>query len=149
MTERQKRFADEYLKDLDAKRAYLTAYPNVTKDKTAWSAGNRLLKNVEVKAYIDSNLREVHSSAIASAEEILAYLTSVVRGKSESQIVVIEGQGEGISEARHVMKNPDEKERLKAAELMSKYHNLLTPKVEISGKESGVIMMTPVLDDGG
>lgn len=148
MTERQKRFADEYLKDLDPVRAYKTAYPNVTKDKTAWNNSHRLRKNAEVEAYIEEHLKEIHSSNIASAEEILAYLTSVVRGKSESQIVVIEGQGEGISTARHVMKNPDEKEKLKAAELMSKYHNLLTPKVEISGKESGVIMMTPVLPDG-
>lgn len=148
MTERQKRFADEYLKDLNTARAYKTAYPTVKNDDTASAAGRRLLRNVTIKAYIDNNLKQIHSSDIASAEEILAYLTSVVRGKSESQIVVIEGQGEGVSEARHVMKGPDEKEKLKAAELMSKYHNLLTPKVEFSGKESGVIMMTPVLPDG-
>lgn len=148
MTERQKRFADEYLKDLNATRAYKAAYPNITKDETANAAGSRLLANVKVRQYVDEHLKGMHEDAIASAEEILAYLTSVVRGKSESQIVVIEGQGEGVSEARHVMKTPDEKEKLKAAELMSKYHNLLTPKVEASDAGGGVIVISPVIDNG-
>ena len=72
----------------------------------------------------------------------------MVRGKSESEIVVIEGQGEGVSEARKVQKRPDEKEKLKAAELMSKYHNLLTPKVEAANTGGGVIVISPVIGDG-
>ena len=38
MTEKQKIFADEYLIDLNATRAYRKAYPSVKKDETAAAA---------------------------------------------------------------------------------------------------------------
>lgn len=148
MTERQKRFADEYLQDLNATRAYRAAYPAVKKDDTARAAGSRLLANVNVRAYIDEKLAEIQSKKIADAQEILEYLTSVIRGKSMAEIVVTEGLGEGISEARRMEKAPDEKEKLKAAEILAKYHNLLTPKIEASNQGGGVILMTPVMPDG-
>ena len=52
MTERQKRFADEYLIDLNATRAYKAAYPTVKKDAAAWAAASRLLSDVKVCLYI-------------------------------------------------------------------------------------------------
>lgn len=58
----------------------------------------------------------------------MEYLTSVMRGKSESEIVVVEGKGDGVSSARHVIKNPDEKERLKAAELIGKRFGMFDKK---------------------
>lgn len=48
MTEKQKIFADEYLIDLNATRAYRVAYPSVKKDETAAQAGSRMLRNVKV-----------------------------------------------------------------------------------------------------
>ena len=48
MTEKQKIFADEYLIDLNATRAYRVAYPNVKKDDTAAAAAARMLRNVKV-----------------------------------------------------------------------------------------------------
>ena len=48
MTEKQKIFADEYLIDLNATRAYKVAYPSAKKDKTAAQAGSRMLRNVKV-----------------------------------------------------------------------------------------------------
>lgn len=59
------------------------------------------------------------------------YLTSVMRGESESEVIVIEGVGDGISRHKKVMKNPDEKEKLKAAELLAKRFGLLTDKVSL------------------
>ena len=53
MTEKQKIFADEYLIDLNATRAYKVAYPRVKKDETAAQAGSRMLRNVKVAAYIE------------------------------------------------------------------------------------------------
>ena len=147
MTERQKRFADEYLLDLNATRAYRAAYPAVKKDDTARAAGSRLLANVNVRAYIDEKLAEMQSRKIADAQEILEYLTSVIRGKSMAEIVVTEGLGDGVSEARRMEKAPDEREKLKAAEILAKYHNLLTPKVETSSQGGGVILMTPVMPE--
>lgn len=52
MTDKQRRFADEYLIDLNATRAYRAAYPSVKKDATAAQAASRMLRNVKVSEYI-------------------------------------------------------------------------------------------------
>ncbi len=43
MTEKQQIFADEYLKDLNATRAYKTAYPRVKSDAAARANASKLL----------------------------------------------------------------------------------------------------------
>ena len=48
VTEKQKIFADEYLIDLNATRAYKVAYPAVKKDETAMANGSRMLRNAKV-----------------------------------------------------------------------------------------------------
>ena len=70
LTEKQKAFCDYYIETLNATESYKRAYPNVTKQRTAESAGNRLLSNVEVKKYIDDKLKEIQSNRIAKAEEV-------------------------------------------------------------------------------
>jgi phage terminase small subunit len=75
-------------------------------------------------------MAEKESELIADQDEVLKYLTSVLRGKTQSEIVVVEGIGDGCSEARAMQKAPDEKERLKAAELLGKRYGLYTDKVE-------------------
>lgn len=74
--------------------------------------------------------QEADDNAIANATEVLKYLTSVLRGETQSEIVVVEGIGFGNSEARTMQKAPDEKERLKAAELLGKRYGLYTEKVD-------------------
>lgn len=151
MTERQKRFADEYIKDLDIGRAYMVAYPSIKNKNTACAAGSRLLKDVKykyVQDYVRKRLDEIQSKRIMTAQEVLEYLSSVVRGESESEIVVMEGQGVGVTEARHVSKAPDEKEKLKAAELMAKYHQLLVPKVQLEAEKGGGLIILSEATDG-
>lgn len=131
MTEKQKLFADEYLIDLNATRAYKVAYPNVKNDDTAAAAASRLLRNVKVQEYIARRMEEKESELIADQDEVLRYLTSVLRGKSRAQEIVVEGIGEGCSEARTMEKAPSEKERLKAAELLGKRYALFTDKVDM------------------
>ena len=46
-------------------RAYKSAYPNITKQRTAETAGNRLLRNVEVREYIQKRLDEKEAALIA------------------------------------------------------------------------------------
>lgn len=133
MTEKQKLFADEYLIDLNATRAYRAAYPSVKKDGVAAAAAVRLLKNVKIKKYIDDRLEEIHNEKTADAQEVLEYLTSVLRGESTSEEIVIEGLGEGCSAARTMEKGPSEKDRLKAAELLGKRFGLYTDKVDLTG----------------
>ena len=130
MTEKQKRFCDEYLIGCNATRAYKTVYKNVKSDETAKSAASRLLTNVNVKKYIDDRMEELHNEKTADAQEVIEYLTSVLRGESTAQEIVVEGTGDGCSEARTMEKSPSEKERLKAAELLGKRYSLFTDKVE-------------------
>ena len=75
-------------------------------------------------------MAEKESSLIADQDEVLRYLTSVLRGESQSEVVVVEGTGMGESEARLIQKAPDEKERLKAADLLGKRYGLYTEKIE-------------------
>lgn len=131
MTEKQKIFADEYLIDLNATRAYRVAYPAVKKDETAKSAGSRMLTNVNVKKYINERLEEIHSEKTADAKEVMEYLTAVLRGESRSEKIVVEGLGDGVSKAKTMEKAPSEKDRLKAAELLGKRYSLFTDKVEM------------------
>lgn len=130
MTEKQKRFCDEYLIDCNATRAYKAVYQNVKSDETAKSAASRLLTNVNVKKYIDDRMEELHNEKTADAQEVIEYLTSVLRGESIAQEIVVEGTGDGCSEARTMEKAPSEKEKLKAAELLGKRYALFTDKVE-------------------
>lgn len=140
MTEKQRKFADEYLIDCNGTRAYKAAYPNVKKDSTAAAAATRMLKNVKVAAYVEEKLAEISSHKTADAQEVMEYLTSVLRGESEAEVVVVEGYGEGCSEAKRIKKNPDERERLKAAELLGKRFGLFTEKVNLEGTAKVVIV---------
>lgn len=132
MTDRQKLFCNEYLIDMNATRAYKAAYPSVKRDATASQSGSRLLRNVNVKAYVANQLKQMEDAKIADAAEVMKYLTSVMRGESTAEVVVVEGCGEGVSEARRMDKAPDEKERLKAAELLAKRYGLNVCKLEVS-----------------
>ena len=95
MTEKQKIFADEYLIDLNATRAYKAAYPRVKKDNVAATNGGRMLRNAEVKKYIDEQLEKMHNEKTADAQEVLEYLTAVLRGESSAEEIVVEGCGDG------------------------------------------------------
>ena len=126
MTEKQKRFCDEYLIDCNATRAAIRAGYS---ERTAYSIGVENLRKPELKAYIDARLEEIHSAKTADAQEVMEYLTSVMRGESESEVVVVEGQGDGFSKARRMNKKPDEKERLKAAVLLGKRFGMFSDRM--------------------
>lgn len=130
MTEKQKLFCDEYLIDCNATRAYKTVYKNVKNNDVARKAGSRLLTNVDIKKYISERMEEIHNEKTADAQEVIEYLTAVLRGKSTAQEIVVEGTGDGCSKAKKMEKAPSEKERLKAAELLGKRYALFTDKVE-------------------
>lgn len=127
MTAKQKRFCDEYLVDCNATQAAIRAGYS---EKTAYAVGSENLRKPEIKDYIDERLKQMQDRTIADAAEVMKYLTSVMRGESKSEIVIVEGSGDGCSEARHIQKNPDEKERLKAAELIGKRFGIFTDKVQ-------------------
>ena len=136
LTDKQKKFIEEYLVDMNGTRAYRVAYPSVKKNETAAALASRLLTNDKVKKAIEPILASMSSDRLATATEVMEYLTSVMRGESTAEVVVVEGLGDGCSEARRFKKAPDEKERLRAAELLGKRFGLFKDKVEVSGLEA-------------
>lgn len=144
MTEKQKRFADEYLIDLDGTKAAIRAGYS---QKTAYSIANQLLKTPVIREYIDKRMEEKEKELIASQDEVLKYLTKVLRGESQAEIVVVVNTGDYMSEPRNVQKAPDEKERLKAAELIGKRYGLYTDRQEVTGAVPVVITGAEELED--
>jgi len=133
LTPKQQAFADYYIELGDAtKAARLAKYS----ENTASVIGCENLRKPNIKAYIDERLAQIASKRIASAEEVLEYLTSVLRGESESEVVVVENIGDYISEARRVKKAPDEKERLKAAALIGKRYGIYTDNIDVNSQVS-------------
>ena len=135
MTAKQKRFCEEYLVDCNATQAAIrTGYSK----KTARAVGQRLLTNVDIKKYIEQQLQKLKTEKIADAQEVLEYLTSVMRGEQKEQVALL--TGEGVQNL--VQKDVSAKDRLKAAELIGKRYALFTEKVELQGET-----MVQIVDD--
>jgi len=139
LTVKQKAFSDYYIKLGNATQAYINAGYKASNRQVAEVNSAKLLTNHKVKDYIDERLAEVSSKRIASASEVLEYLTSVLRGESQSEIVVIEGEGDGCSIAKRMMKCPDEKEKLKAADSLAKRYGLNVQNINVTGSIPVVI----------
>ena len=79
---------------------------------------NSLLSFINGKDITDKSIKEqldkISSEKIADATEVMEYLTSVLRGEAKGQEIVVEGCGDGFSEAKTMMKAPSEKDKLKA-----------------------------------
>lgn len=120
---KQQRFADEYIKTGNAYQSAINAGYSET-----YAKGNvvKLLENVSVKSYIDKRLEELKKESIAEQDEILQYLTSVMRGEMTEQTLV--GQGEGYQEIDNI--DVGAKDRIKAAELLGKRYRMWTEKIE-------------------
>ncbi len=126
LTAKQKIFCDEYIISLNATQAAIKAgYAQ----KTAYAIGAENLRKPKIQDYISERMKQKESSLIATQDEVLQYLTSVLRGESQTIDTVLVGIGEGCQEVQEVEKKPSEKDRLKAAELLGKRYGLYTDKV--------------------
>ncbi|MGH1732882.1 terminase small subunit [Enterococcus faecalis] len=128
MTEKQKRFCDFYIETGNAKEAAIRAGYS---EKTAKQIGQENLTKPDLRAYIDERLAELKNERTADAQEVLEYLTAVMRGSQKEQTLI--GLGEGAQGLTDI--DVGAKERLKAAELLGKRHALFTDKQEISATE--------------
>lgn len=124
LTIKQKRFADEYIISGNAEEAAITAGYS---EKYARGNAYKLVAKSGVKSYIEERLKELDDKAIAKQEEVLKYLTSVMRGELEEEVLY--GIGDGVQSTRHI--EVGAKDRLKAAELLGKRYRLFTDKVEL------------------
>ena len=140
LTNQQMLFITEYLIDMNATRAYKVAYPSVKKDSSAAAAAWRLLRVKKVEEYYNEQLEKIQSAKVADAQEVLEHLTAAMRGEIQEEVVVVEGSGEGCSDAKIVEKQVSEKDRLKAAELLGRRYSMFTDKVDVSGVEGVVIV---------
>lgn len=137
MTAKQKKFCDEYIKSGNAADAARRAgYSH----KSAEKQGQENLHKPLLRAYIDAHLDALHKSTIMDADEVLQRLTAIARGKMPGEVVVVEGKGEGISEARRMDKLPDAKEQTKALELLGRRYGLFNDKLQLDGAAPVVIV---------
>lgn len=143
MTDKQQRFCDEYLIDLNATQAAVRAGYS---EKTARVIGQENLTKPAIKEYIEKRMAEKEDALIAKQDEVMKYLTSVMRRELCEHVVVTlveelstyEPDGEGkMRKQTTKTENPEIVEipaRLadanKAAELLGKAYALFTDKME-------------------
>jgi phage terminase small subunit len=126
LTEKQRRFVDYYVETGNASEAARRAgYA----EKAAYRTGSENLRKPQVKAAIDARLKELEDKRIAKADEVLQFLTSTLRGEVKEERVVVEGTGEGRSDARIIMVQVSARDRLEAAKsLLKRYPMQLDAK---------------------
>ena len=78
----QKAFADYYIETANATESAKRAGYS---EKTAYSQGQRLLKNVEISAYISERMAEQGEKRVADANEVIEFYTAVMRGEVKDQ----------------------------------------------------------------
>lgn len=117
LTEKQRRFVDYYVETGNASEAARRAgYA----EKAAYRTGSENLRKPQVKAAIDARLKELEDKRIAKADEVLQFLTSTLRGEVKEERVVVEGTGEGRSDARIITVQVSARDRLEAAKSLLK-----------------------------
>lgn len=115
LTEKERIFADEYIKTTNATQSAIKAGYS---EKTASSKGSQLLRKVKVRQYIDEVMDKRSKNTIATADEVLQYLSRVMNGEEKDAF------GLDVSVA----------DRTKAAELLGKRHMLFTDKVKLDAE---------------
>ena len=150
MTEKQRIFADEYLIDLNATRAYKVAYPSVKKDETAAQAGSRMLRNVKVADYIQNRMQERQKRTEITQDRVLEELAAIAfsRATDFAEVrngrVIIKNTAElteeqikaiaGIKKGKFGIElKLNDKE--KALELLGRHLGMFKDRLEVSGLE--------------
>ena len=129
LTEKQKAFCDYYIESLNATESYKRAY-GCNNDASARTEGSKNLAKPNIKNYIDERMKEIEDKRIAKAEEVLEYLTKVIRNEEKEEVVVTVNVGDFQTEIKKVKKELSAKDKIKAAELLGKRYRLFTDKVE-------------------
>jgi phage terminase small subunit len=127
LTEKQKRFADYYIETGNATESAIRAGYS---EKTAKEIGYENLTKPHIRQYIDERLAKKENEQIAKQDEILSYLSSIMRGEQREQVLIGEGKGaQSITDM-----DISAKDRIKAAELLGKRYGLWVDKQELDVK---------------
>lgn len=117
ITVKQQKFADLYIETGNATQSYIDAGYKATKRAVAEANARKLLGNYSVQKYIEEKMDQLQQESIASQEEVLQYLTKVMRGEEKDQF--------GLDASLQ--------DRTKCAELLGKRYGTFVDKKEISG----------------
>ena len=140
LNDRQGLFVSEYIKDMNATQAAIRAGYS---QKTAYSQGQRLLKNVEIKKAVEELLDALRKNNIADTVEIEEYLTSVMRGEEKETEMINVGNFE-----QELVEVPVKQHtRIKAAELLGKRYAMWTDKQEVDLSQTITFVDDVPLDD--
>lgn len=144
LTPKQKAFAEYYIETGNATEAARKAG---YKGKNLNRIASENLTKLDIKNYIDGKMKELEDQRIAKADEVLKYLTRVIRGEETEQVVVTENIGDFMSEARVINKELSAKDKIKAAELLGKRYRLFVDKVDTNINASIVFEGEDELED--
>ena len=150
MTDKQKRFCDEYLIDLNATRAYKTAYPTIKKDETERANGSRLLTYANIKKYIEERMQERQERTEVTQDQVVKELAAIAFAKATDYAEVRDGQViiknttdlsdmmvraiAGIKEGRNGVEIKLN-DKGKALELLGRHLGMFKDRMEVSGLE--------------
>ncbi len=152
VTIKEQKFCDELLSDPEFNKtmAYKKAYPSVKNDNVAAAAASRLMNKPEIKEYIDKQLSKLHNERTADAQEVLEYLTSVMRREHKENVVVTLSKETStyVPDEKGTMRKQTVKEEIpqiveiptrvsdanKAAELLGKRYGLYTDKLDVNNE---------------
>nr|DAU14750.1 MAG TPA: Terminase small subunit [Caudoviricetes sp.] len=130
MNERQKHFADEYIISKNATQSAIVAGYS---EKTAYSIGQRLLKNVEISEYIKKRTEELFDERSMTIAEALAISASIARGdvqKGYSKKTVKTDDGDEITETTYEF-TPSIEERQRSVDHILKVNGAYLERKEI------------------
>ena len=122
MTKRQEMFCQEYVISGNATSAAIKAGYSVS---SAYSQGQRLLKNDEVQDKIRALSDEIRTEKIIDARKMQEVLTSIILQESQEEVIVVEGCGDGVSEAVTKTKTASQSDRIKAIQLLARMQGAL------------------------
>lgn len=125
LTQRQRRFVDEYIISGNATQAAIKAGYS---KKTAAVTATENLRKPNIKAAIDKRNAEIRTKKTADMTEVMEYLTSVMRGEQTESVATAKGVYDDVEVSA--------KDRIKAAELIGKRHGAWTDKKEVNGNIS-------------
>ncbi len=139
LTVKQKKFVDFYVETGNATESAIRAGYS---KRTAAVIGQENLRKPYIRKAIAARLKELESKRVATAKEVMEFLTSTMRGEVKEEVVVSDFLGDGVSQTKIVEKHVGVRDRLKAAEGLAKRLGLTEP--EDTTEETGGVQ---IVDD--
>ena len=140
LTERQKRFVDYFIETGNKTEAARKAGYS---EKRAAEIGAENCRKPHIRAAIDARMAGMDAKRVASADEVVQFFTTVMRGELEEEVVTNEGTGDGRSSTTIVKKHASAHDRLDAAKQLARRYGLDKLIVEQKSDDRVQVIMPP------